>query len=340
MIRSHEASFYLQNSGKSVTCFLCPNKCNIQPGKIGKCNVRENRNGKLYVTNYGLTTPGTRDPIEKKPLYHFLPGTCAYSYGSVGCNLNCQFCQNYHIARAKPEEMKTYLHYLSPENAAKEAVKSGCKSVAYTYNEPIIWYEWVLDTSKIVKEKGLQNILVTNGFIEEAPLKELLPSIDAANVDYKGDKRFYKELCRVSNKGTVQNTCKIMYEKKVHLEITNLIIPTKNDSEEQLLEMIKFVLEELGPEVPLHFSRYYPNYKLDIQPTPVETLIKARNMALDAGLQYVYLGNVRDDDYSNTYCKECEELLINRHGYSITIRNLTEDSFCKKCNAENNIILK
>jgi pyruvate formate lyase activating enzyme len=337
MPKLYEARYYNLEKESIVKCNLCPHRCKIKPGQKGKCSVRLNNEGKLYTLNYGLTTSGTRDPIEKKPLYHFLPGSCAYSFGTVGCNLFCQFCQNWHIARAEPESYR-YSQDMSPQKATKEAVRSGCASVAYTYNEPFIWYEWVFDTAQEMHKKGLKNILVTNGYINKEPLEELLPFIDAANVDVKGDKQFYKELCRVGHQEAVLKTCKMMYEQKVHLEITNLLIPTKNDSDKQIKELIDFILQELGPEVPLHFSRYFPNYKLDISPTPVETLVKARDMALQAGLLYVYLGNVRDQSYSDTHCKKCNALLIKRRGYFTNPVNLSNDGYCKNCQTRADIV--
>ncbi len=338
MSKYREALYYTQQKDSKVKCNLCPHNCIISPNHKGKCNVRLNVDGKLFTLNYGLATSGTRDPIEKKPLYHFQPGTYSYSFGTVGCNLFCQFCQNWHIARADPENSKYGLDYLSPDDAVKTAKKSGCPSVAYTYNEPIVWYEWVLDTAKKMKSNGLKNVLVTNGYIQQEPLEELLPYIDAANVDLKGDAKFYKELCKVSHREAVLRTCKLMVQNNVHLEITNLIVTSSNDSKEQIQDLIDFVKNELGPEIPLHFSRYYPQYKLDLPATPVETLLMAREMAIKSGLKYVYLGNVRDAEHSNTYCRTCGELLIRRTGYSVRFPNITKDKKCKKCFDSNSII--
>ncbi|NPE08696.1 MAG: AmmeMemoRadiSam system radical SAM enzyme [Asgard group archaeon] len=230
------------------------------------------------------------------------------------------------------------LKKLSPKEAAKEAVQSGCATVAYTYNEPLIWYEWVLDTAKIVHQKGLKNVLVTNGYIEEEPLRELLPFIDGANVDLKGDKGFYKEMCGVTRQEAVLRTCKIMKEQKVHLEITNLIVTSKNDSDEQLQELIDFVVTELGSDVPLHFSRYFPNYNVDLPATPVDTLFKARDMALRSGVQYVYLGNIRGERGNDTHCKNCGTLVVKRSGYVTNTTNLTKDFLCKNCGTQTDII--
>ncbi|NHJ86131.1 MAG: AmmeMemoRadiSam system radical SAM enzyme [Asgard group archaeon] len=339
MPKLFEARYYYKEDDSKVICVLCPNRCVIKPDSIGRCNVRKNINGTLYATNYGLATSGTPDPIEKKPLYHFQPGTHAYSFGTVGCNLFCQFCQNWHISRAKPDEKFYGIDYLSPENAALEAKISGCSSVAYTYNEPFVWYEWVLDTAKIVKNNGQKNVLVTNGYIEPEPLEELLPYIDAANVDVKGDKEFYKELCKVSHQEAVLETCKIMKKHNVHLEITNLLIPSKNDSTEQLQELIDFVIKELGSDIPLHFSRYYPNYKLNLPPTPIDSLLKAYELATKAGLHYVYLGNVREEIGRDTKCKKCGKTLITRIGYSIKLTNLTKGMHCTNCNTFADIVL-
>lgn len=337
---THEAMYYTKLEDNKVKCNLCPNLCVILSGKKGRCNVRLNKDGKLYALNYNETSSISRDPIEKKPLYHFLPGTDILSFGTIGCNLSCEFCQNWHIARADPDKYDYGLRNLPPEKAVKEALKSDYPSVAYTYNEPLIWYEWVLDTSKLMQKEGLKNVLVTNGFIEEEPLRNLLPYIDAANVDFKGDPPFYKELCHVSHQEAVLRTLKIMREMKVHLEITNLLVTSKNDSDEQIQEMVDFIVENLGVDIPLHFSRYFPNYKLKLPATPIERLLRAREIALEAGINYVYLGNVRDAEHSNTFCKNCGELLINRVGYFTKIVNLTEDGKCKNCKTENDIILK
>jgi len=338
MTNLHEAMYFTKEKDSKVKCRLCPNLCLIKSGEKGKCNVRINTDGKLYTMNYGLTTSGAKDPIEKKPLYHFLPGSCAYSFGTIGCNLFCQFCQNYHISRASPEDIRYGFKTLLPKDAAQEAMRSSCATVAYTYNEPIIWYEWVLDTAKIVQQKGLKNILVTNGYIEEEPLRELLPYIDGANVDLKGDKGFYKELCGVTRQEAVLRTCKIMKEENIHLEITNLIVTTKNDSDDQLQELIDFIVTELGPDVPLHFSRYFPNYKLNLPATPVDTLLKARDMALKSGVQYVYLGNIRGERGNDTHCTKCGTLLVKRSGYYTNTLNLTKEFHCKTCGSPTNII--
>ncbi|MFW9923715.1 MAG: AmmeMemoRadiSam system radical SAM enzyme [Candidatus Thorarchaeota archaeon] len=339
MVELHEALFYSVEKDSKVICELCPNLCKISPNNKGRCNVRINHNGKLYSLNYGLSTSGSKDPIEKKPLYHYLPGTCAYSFGTIGCNLFCEFCQNWHISRADPEEAKYGLTYISPEDAVKEAKRSGCPSVAYTYNEPLVWYEWVLDTAKLMQQEGIKNILVTNGYIQPEPLDQLLPYIDAANVDLKGDKVFYKNLCKITHQEAVLETCKKMVEKKVHLEITNLLVTNENDSIEQIQELVDFVYKELGADIPLHFSRYFPQYKLKSPPTPIETLYKARELATKRGLHYVYLGNVRDAEHSNTYCKQCSSLLINRIGYHTEISHL-KDGKCTKCGTIADIILK
>ncbi|MEA2070971.1 MAG: AmmeMemoRadiSam system radical SAM enzyme [Asgard group archaeon] len=335
----HEAEFYEKKEDNKIHCYLCPNDCLILPGKKGRCNVRKNVDGTLYALNYGVAMSGTRDPVEKKPLYHYYPGECAFSYGTIGCNLFCQFCQNWHIARAQPEDINLELHSLSPENAVQKAKRSGCPIVAYTYNEPIIWYEWVKDTAKLMQNAGIKNVLVTNGYIHSEPLEELLPYIDAANVDLKGDEHFYNELCKVKGHDKVKQTCKMMKDAGVHLEITNLLVTNKNDSEEQIENRVKFIVEELGADVPIHFSRYFPHYKLKLPPTPVERLTQARKIALNAGLHYVYLGNVPDDDYSNTFCKECDALLVKRTGYRVRLKNISDENTCENCGASIDIIL-
>jgi pyruvate formate lyase activating enzyme len=232
------------------------------------------------------------------------------------------------------------LRKLSPEEVVEATRRSGCPSIAYTYNEPTVWYEWVLDTAKLARKKGLKNVLVTNGFINREPILELAPYLDAANVDLKGDKEFYRELCKVGHHEVVRETCKILKEKNVHLETTNLIVTSKNDSDEQIKEIISFVKDELGPETPLHFSRYRPMYKLKLPPTPIETLHRAYDLAKDAGLSYVYLGNISSEITNHTYCKECGNLLIERNYYHVRLIGLDENNRCKKCGTEPDIIWK
>ncbi|MEX2720041.1 MAG: AmmeMemoRadiSam system radical SAM enzyme [Candidatus Wukongarchaeota archaeon] len=329
----YEARFWEPLEDKIVRCTLCPQYCKIREGKRGFCGVRENKEGKLYTLNYGLISSAFPDPIEKKPLFHFWPGSCAYSLGTIGCNLYCLFCQNFTIARAKPEEYR--LVETTPKEIVKKAKKSPCKSIAYTYNEPIIWYEFVYDTAKIAKEEGLFNILVTNGFITQEPLNEIAPYINAANVDVKSfNEEFYRKITK-SKLQPVLETCKTMVEKGIHLEITTLLIPGYNDSEEELKALTKWVVENLGPEIPHHFSRFYPHFKLlDAPPTPTKTIEKAMKIAKEQGEKYVYAGNIPGHNSENTYCPNCGKQLIRRIGFRIGAYDLNKDATCPQCNTK------
>lgn len=282
------AMYFQKIEDDKVHCFLCPHNCVIKPDELGACRARKNKGGDLYSMNYGMIASAAMDPIEKKPLYRFQPGAMILSAGTFGCNLKCSFCQNWGIAHDDPD-----VDEVTPEELAtkaKELSRQGNIGIAYTYNEPSIWYEFVYDTSRLVKEKGLSNVLVTNGFISREPLEELLPYIDAMNIDVKAyTASFYKEIC----KGTINNVKETVEiaAKKCHVEITTLVIPGYNDAAEEIDEMAKW-LASVSPETPLHLSRFFPNYKMqDVPPTPVETLQRAKEAAL-RHLKYVYLGNV------------------------------------------------
>lgn len=281
-----EASYYQSLEDGKVKCWLCPNQCLIGEGKRGSCGVRENREGKLYSLIYGETTSIALDPIEKKPLYRFYPGSYILSLGSKGCNFHCPFCQNYSTSQ-------DYTHptqKITPEQTVDKAKELDSLGVAYTYNEPFIWYEFVLDTAKLAKEAGLKNVLVTNGYVKSEPLEEILPFIDAMNIDIKSiEEEFYGKICK-GKLAPVLATAKRARET-CHIEVTNLIIPTLNDSEENFIRLVDWVAANLGREVPLHFSRYFPHYKMDIPLTPISTLKRAETIARRK-LKYVYLGNV------------------------------------------------
>jgi len=291
MPEKREAMFYEKKEDGTVHCFLCPHHCRIPPDGRGICGVRKNSKGILYSLNYGEITSIGVDPIEKKPLHRFHPGTSILSVGSAGCNLKCPFCQNHSIAQVKPEELHTH-HATSEEIVEKAASlkQKGNIGIAYTYNEPSIWYEFVYDTAKRAKEKGLLNVLVTNGFISPEPLKMLLPYIDAMNIDLKAfNERFYRELAK-GRLEDVKETIRRSAES-CHVEVTTLIIPGWNDSAEEMEEESKW-LASLSPDLPLHLSRFFPRYLMtDLPPTPVETLIELKRVA-DQHLRYVYLGNV------------------------------------------------
>jgi len=317
-----EAMYWQRHNGKAK-CLLCPHGCIIAQGKRGSCQVRENRDGILYTLNYGRATSISMDPVEKKPLYHFHPGSTILSMGTIGCNFHCDFCQNWSIS----QNVDTPSEEITPEDAVKIAGRYGSYGICYTYNEPFIWFEFVLETARLAKKNSLKNVLVTNGFVNEQPLAEILPYIDAANIDLKAfDQEFYKKICR-GRLEPVLKTIKTMYGK-AHIELTNLVIPTLNDSPEKISALVDWVAG-VGVDIPLHFSRYYPCYKMDIPPTPVSTLKIAREIALKK-LKYVYIGNVWDPESDATYCPSCKKPVISRSGYNITAYRI-RDGKCGYC---------
>ncbi len=322
----HQASYYTKLSNGLIQCNLCPNRCILSKGQIGLCKARQNIDGELYSLVYGKVSSAHVDPIEKKPFFHFMPGSKVYSISSTGCNLRCSFCQNWQISQVFPWEVQT--KNMTPEEVVEEAIKSGSKIIAFTYNEPVISYEFMLDTAKLAKEKGLKTVVVSAGYINPEPLKELLNYIDAYKVDLKAfNEEFYQKLTG-GHLEPVLEAMKIIKEKGVWLEIVNLLIPGENDSEEEIRKMVRWIKENLGDDVPLHFSRFYPMYKLkNLPPTPVETIIKARKIALEEGLKYVYTGNISYLEGEATYCPESGEVAIQRQGYFIVSNNLKE-GFC------------
>lgn len=316
-----EALFYEKKDDLTVKCNICPNNCLIKPGGKGICKVRENIDGKLYLTSYNEVTSIALDPIEKKPLYHFYPGSSILSIGTNGCNLQCPFCQNWQIST-----QITYREEISIEQLYQIAIERGSIGIAYTYNEPTIWYEFVLDCSKYFHSKGLKNILVTNGYINEEPLTHFLPYIDAVNVDLKGfTQEFYKWV--KGNLDTVKRSIEIYFKNNVHTEITNLVIPNKNDDFVIFEEMCKWI-SFLSPDIPLHISRYFPNYKLNEPPTDLNTLKNCYKIAKKY-LNFVYVGNAIIDNTTNSYCPHCNYLLVVRTFYSIK-SNIKEPK-CPNC---------
>ncbi len=324
-----KALYYKKLKNRIVQCQLCPHFCVLKDRERGKCNVRENRKGSLYTLVYGKLCSMNLDPIEKKPLYHFLPGEQAMSIATVGCNLKCLHCQNWEISQSKPEHY-SFLN-LSPRQIAEKTKDSGSRIIAYTYTEPTIFYEYMLDTAKLAKKQGIKNVIVSNGFINPAPLKELCRYIDGANIDVKGNARFYQEVCggRIE---PILEAVKILHNEGVWTELTNLIIPGYNDNEKDIRFIVDFV-KSLDKNIPLHFSAFYPCYKMTNAPsTPAVTIVKARDIALKAGLDYVYTGNISDVEGSTTYCPKCKKGAIARYGYAITENNIVNGRcrFCKE----------
>ncbi|MFC2107256.1 AmmeMemoRadiSam system radical SAM enzyme [Bacteroidota bacterium] len=328
-----EAAFYKTLSGDKVQCVLCPHNCIIPKGKSGICKMRKNFDGKLYSENYGLISSKAFDPIEKKPLYNFHPGKTIFSIGSIGCNLKCQFCQNHQISQCFIDEF-SYLPEWSPEEVIKSAKKrSDNIGIAYTYDEPTVWYEFMRDTAILAHENSLLNVMVSNGFINAEPLIELMDVIDAFSIDLKAfTDSFYKRLTS-SDLKPVLESLKIIHAHKKHLEIVNLVIPGENDDEQDFIKMIKWISENLGKETVLHLSKYYPTYKLSNPSTSIDLLERFYNIANEY-LDYVYLGNVRGSMGQHTFCPECNDLVIERDGYTTKVVGLGDDGKCLSCKKE------
>lgn len=322
---------YEKIGNKKVQCNLCAHRCKINEGKKGICLVRENRDGILYTLVYGRTISQAIDPIEKKPLFNFYPGTTAYSIATIGCNFKCQFCQNWEISQMVRDKHLIMGNEASPESIVENAKRYGSKSIAYTYTEPTIFFEYAYDTAKLAHEADIKNVFVTNGYMTEEALKEINPYLDAANVDLKSfSDDFYRKLCGARLQ-PVLDALKLMKKLGIWVEVTTLIIPSLNDSADELGKIAKFIVNELGDDTPWHISRFYPSYNLkDKPPTPIDTIHKAREIGLNEGLKYVYEGNVPDSKGESTYCPNCKNLVIKRCGYQITKKDI-KDGKCPYC---------
>lgn len=325
-----EAMYYEKKDNNVTACTLCPHYCKIQEGKAGICRFRQNRGGSLYAANYGKVSSFGMDPIEKKPLYHFYPGSFILSAGSVGCNFKCQFCQNWQISQGDQDTTD-----ITPEGLVEMSLDYASMGypnigLAYTYNEPFMWYEFMLDTAKLAKETGLKNVIVTNGSVNEAPLREILPFIDAMNIDVKGfTEDYYKKYCKGSLEPvlrTVEIAC-----RECHVELTTLLIGGLNDSVEEIERLTDWVAS-LDRDIPLHFSRYFPMYKMDLPATPLETLVQAREIAIRK-LSYVYIGNAQIPGTDDTICPNCGAEVISRIGYSARGIGM-KDRSCSSCGEE------
>ena len=324
-----EAKYYTKLDNKGVQCQLCPRQCLIGEGGRGTCRIRENRGGKLYTLSYGKACALNIDPIEKLPLYHVQPGSLRLNLATAGCNLSCRNCFNWQLSQRTPQEVESF--DLSPEEVVEQALVDGVSFISFTYTEPTVFYEYMFDICKLAKSAGLKTLLNTNGFINSEPLKELLQYLDAVNIDLKGfTPEFYAENCS-GELEPVLRSLKLVKEAGVHLEIVNLVIPTLNDDMEKIKDMCLWIKEHLGTEVPLHFTRFFPAYRLiKLSPTPVETLEEARSVALEVGLEYIYIGNVPGHLANNTFCPRCGEKLISRIGLIVTENNL-QDGRCPFC---------
>lgn len=331
MVQSAPRARYWQSLHKdnAVRCFLCPHNCTIGDGERGKCRTRVNVQGGLRSLVYGRPVSIHVDPIEKKPLYHFLPGAEAYSLATAGCPLQCKCCQNWEISQARPEDYQGA--YTPPEKIAGSASTSKARVIAFTYNEPTVFTEYMIDIARDAKKQGLRSAMISCGFVNEAPLAELCKVLDAIKIDLKGySEDFYRNVCGAELKPVLKGIKQIS-KSRTHLEIVNLVVPTLNDSDKMLVELISWVLGECGPDVPLHFSRFHPDYQmLNLPPTPVATLERARDMALSRGVHYPYVGNVPSHPGDNTYCPSCKKVLIQRRGFFVTEMNI-KNGRCKFC---------
>ncbi len=334
-----EALYYLKKAGDIIQCTLCPHYCEVRPGKAGSCRVRKNLNGTLVTEVFGKVSSMAVDPVEKKPLYHFFPGRKILSIGNVGCNLHCIFCQNHDISQCYPDDF-LWFKTITPEQVADYAQKVEDNiGVAYTYNEPFTFYEYMQETAIKIKGKGLKNVVVSNGYISEEPLKAILPHLDAFNIDLKGfSDDFYRKITK-GNLDPVLSTLKTIGRSSAHLEITNLVVPGLNDDEHLFREMIAWIYGELGKDVPLHLSRYFPRYKLDHPATSSATLENFYLIAKEK-LDFVYTGNMAGGNRSDTFCPRCQAILISRDGYQIRLYSLSESGECTKCGFQSGIILK
>ncbi|MCU0602188.1 MAG: AmmeMemoRadiSam system radical SAM enzyme [Desulfobacterales bacterium] len=326
---SREGYAYQRLDEKQVACLICPNHCVLSPGDRSVCRSKVNLAGTLYSLAYGNACAVHVDPIEKKPLYHFAPRSTSFSIAAAGCNFRCLNCQNWEISQAKPHEVRH--RELFPEDAVNAARQAGCHSIAYTYSEPVTFYEYMLDTAQAARGAGLRNLLISNGYINRPPLLDLCRAIDAANINLKA---YSDAVYRKLNGGRlapVLAALKTLHDQGVHLEITNLVVPTYVDDEELVRRMCAWILKEVGPDHPLHFLRFQPLYKLDrLPPTPVSTLARFREIALSEGIRYAYVGNVPGHEGNHTYCHNCRKLLVARNGYFIREVHLA-GSRCEYC---------
>ena len=322
--------WHLLDDGR-IQCDLCPRFCKLHEGQRGLCFVRQNLQQQIVMTSYGRSSGFAIDPIEKKPLNHFLPGTAIFSFGTAGCNLACKFCQNWDISKSR--EMDTLMSRASPDLIAKTALEQGCSSVAYTYNDPVVFHEYAIDTAQACRELGLKSVAVSAGYVCAEPRVEFYRWMDAANIDLKAfSEDFYYKITGGHLQPVLETLLYLKHETQVWFELTTLIIPGENDSEAELEAMTQWVVEKLGPDVPMHFTAFHPDWKMTDKPhTPTSSLLNARRIALKNGVRYAYIGNVHDKSAESTYCHQCGELLIGRDWYVLSDWNLDMAGQCKFC---------
>jgi len=330
----HEALYYNKMGQDLIQCHLCPNECSLRPGGRGVCGNRINRDGKLYTLVYGRAAALNVDPVEKKPLFHFHPGSWALSVGTAGCAFSCKNCQNWEISQHTPEQLERVgrIHDMPPRKLVSLAKSRGIPIIAYTYNEPISFYEYMLDTAKLAHQQGIKSVMISNGYINREPMIELAQYLDAVKIDLKGfSEEFYRDYCQ-GRLAPVLETIKRVIALGKWLEVVYLVIPTVNDDPETIRQMAQWLKRAGGPDVPLHFSRFMPAYRLkNLPPTPEKTLRQCRKIALDTGLNYVYIGNIPGWDIASTYCPSCGQVVIKRNGFEILANHIKSNGTCKFC---------
>jgi pyruvate formate lyase activating enzyme len=328
---NHPARWWHSLPDGRLQCDLCPRDCRLHEGQRGACFVRMREGDRMLLTTYGRSSGFCIDPIEKKPLNHFFPGSSVLSFGTAGCNLACKFCQNWDISKSR--DMDRLMDLAGPHEIAEAAARSGCKSVAFTYNDPVIFAEYAMDVADACREKGVRTVAVTAGYMHDAPRREFYAKMDAANVDLKAfTEEFYFKLTGSHLQPVLDTLLYLRHQTDVWFEITTLLIPTRNDSDEEIFRMSRWIAEELGTDVPLHFTAFHPDWKLDdLPPTPPATLTRARRIAMDQGLRYVYTGNVHDTDGGTTYCPKCSTALIVRDWHRILAYRIDASGCCAQC---------
>jgi pyruvate formate lyase activating enzyme len=328
-VARHEAMFWEKLPENKVKCMLCPRECHVADVERGYCGVRENQGGAYQTLVYGALCSANVDPIEKKPLFHYQPGTTAFSIATAGCNIECKFCQNWQISQFRPEQVPSRL--VTPEQLVAVCRRHDCPTIAYTYSEPVIFYEYMHDTAALARERGIGSVMISNGYIQEKPLRQLCRHLTGVKIDFKAfTEEFYHETCAGELKPVLE-TLETLKDIGIWFELVILIIPTLNDSAEEIQKMSQWVLQHLGPDVPMHFTRFHPTYRMKNLPsTPVATLERCRKVAMDAGVRYVYAGNVPMHPGENTYCHQCGQELIRRVGFRVAA-NRIEGGKCSKC---------